>query len=193
MTWKPDYATVDFVRRFIDVDDNTEDEWLALYVSTVSRNIDKWTGRQFGKVAIAEERYYEPVYDRRDCCWYATIDDLQDTTGLIVKDDDGNTLDAADYRLEPRNAVREGVPYERLRITTSVTDLAVTALFGWNAQPAGVNTAMLLQCNRLSARRASAFGISGSPSTGGEIRLLAQLDVDAKTALQPLRRMWWAA
>ena len=55
-----------------------------------------------------------------------------------------------------------------------------------------VKAGLFLQGARLAARRDSPFGISGSPSEQGEIRLLAQLDPDFKTSLKPLRREWWA-
>jgi hypothetical protein len=200
VTWAPDYITLELLRRYLEIDDQSEDVFLQLWITTVSRNVDTATGRQFGKVATAEERYYEPLYDRMSGYWYAAIDDLQDLTGLVVEDDRGTVHSPASsststtgYQLLPRNAAAKGRPYERIRIGASgPRELAITGLWGWNAQPAAVSTGMLLQANRLSARRKSPFGIAGSPATGSELRLLAKLDPDFETSLRPLQRKWWA-
>lgn len=201
MTWAPDYLELETLRRYLEIDDTSEDVFLQMWITTVSRNVDTATGRQFGKVTIAEERYYDPVYDRVTGRWYAAIDDLQDLTGLAVEDDRGtvhtpatSSTSTSGYMLLPRNAAARGRPYERIMINASgQRELAITGLWGWNAQPAAVSTGMLLQANRLSARRKSPFGIAGSPATGSELRLLAKLDPDFETSLRPLQRKWWAA
>lgn len=193
MTWAPDYASAQTVRTYLNVDDNADaiDTFIGLWVTAVSRNIDTFCGRQFGQVSTVEERYYEPVWDRRDQCWYATIDDLQNTAGMSVLDDDGNAV--TDYVLLPRNAPQKGRPYERMKLTAATGEIAPTALWGWTAQPSAVTVGLLLQAARLAARRDSPFGIAGSPSEGSELRLLAQLDPDFRTTLTPYRRKWWAA
>jgi hypothetical protein len=193
VTWAPDYATTDLVRRYLGIENNADsvDTFIGLWITAVSANINSHCGRQFGKVSALEERYYEPEYDRRDRCWYAVIDDLQDTTGMTVVDDDGNTVTG--YTLLPRNAPQTGRPYERMKLTTATGEIAPTALWGWNAVPSAVSVGLLLQAARLNARRDSPFGIAGSPSEGSELRLLAQLDPDFRTTLAPWRRKWWAA
>lgn len=193
MTWAPDYSTPTLVLNYLGIDDDAEhvSTFVGLWITAVSRNIDDHCGRQFGQVASLEERYYTPVWDRRDQCWYATIDDLQNTAGMTVEDEDGNAV--TDYVLLPRNAPQKGRPYERMKLTAATGEIAPTALWGWTAQPSGVTVGLLLQAARLNARRDSPFGIAGSPSEGSELRLLAQLDPDFRTTLKPYRREWWAA
>ena len=193
MTWAPDYSTAAIVKNYLGIDDNVDqvDTFIALWITAVSRNVDDHCGRQFGRVAALEERYYTPVWDRRDQCWYATVDDVQDLTGAAIEDENGTAV--TDYVMLPRNAAAKGKPYEQIKLTSATGEIAASMLWGWNAQPAGVTVGLLLQAARLNARRDSPFGIAGSPAQGSEIRLLAQLDPDFKTTLKPLVRDWWAA
>ena len=191
MTWKPDYVESEQLKNYLNIQDDADDAFISIWITTVSRNVDDHCGRQFGKVDQAETRYYTPKYDRHEGYWFAEIDDLQDTTGLTVTDENGSAL--TDYVLLPRNNATKGKPYERLRLTSCTGELTAEALWGWNAVPANVKTGMFLQGAGLAARRDSPLGISGSPSEQAEIRLLAQLDPDFKTSLKGLRREWWAA
>jgi hypothetical protein len=191
MTWAPDYVTSPELKDYIGISDNVDDVFVALWITTVSRNVDDFCGRQFGKVAAAEERHYTPVYDRHEGAWFAEVDDVQDVTGMTVTDESGTAV--TDYVLLPRNAAQKGRPYERLRLSACTGEIAAEAPWGWTAVPAAARVGLLLQGKRLAKRKDSPFGISGSPQEQGEIRLLAQLDVDFKTSLKPLVRKWWAA
>lgn len=198
MAWAPDYVTLVGLKSYLRIDDTADDAFLAVWITTVSRNVDDFCGRQFGKTA-AEDRYYTPFYDRHQRAWFANIDDVQDTTGLTVEDEDGDAVAAHTstvdgYTLLPRNAPARGVPYETLKLDTSPgAEITVNALYGWSAVPSAVSAGVYLQAGRLAKRRDSPFGIAGSPSEGSEIRLLAQLDPDFRTSLEPIRRKWWAA
>jgi hypothetical protein len=194
VAWAPDYADLQELKDYLSIGDNADDVFLALWITTVSRNVDDFCGRQFGQVEAAEDRYYPTVYDRCERAWFAYLDDVQDTTGLTLADTDGTAVDSADYTLLPRNAAAKGRPYERVKLTAwAGGELTGHALWGWSAQPAAPKAGLFLQANRLAKRRNSAFGISGSPQEQGEIRLLARLDVDFETSLKPLIRTWWAA
>jgi hypothetical protein len=181
------------VKSYLDITENGADAFIDLWITAVSRNVDSHTGRQFGRVAALEERFYTPVWSNHDDAWFVDIDDVQDATGLTVVDEDAAAVDAADYVLLPRNAVALGRPYERLKLSAWTGEVAVEALWGWTAVPSAVVAALLLQAARLNARRDSPFGIAGSPAAGTEVRLLAQLDPDFRTVLRPLVRHWWAA
>lgn len=199
MTWAPDYVTAAELKSYIGISDNADDTLIAVWITTVSRNVDDYCGRQFGQVAAAEDRYYTPVWDRHEGAWMVEIDDLQDTTGFTLADADGTSIAAQTstvdgYQLWPRNAAAKGQPYTQLRIKVNPgAEVTAHALWGWSAVPSAVKTGMFLQAARLNKRRTSPFGISGSPQEQGEIRLLAQLDVDFRTSLKPLIRSWWAA
>lgn len=199
MTWAPDYITAAELKSYLRITDTADDALVDLWVTTVSRNVDDYCGRQFGQVASAEDRYYPTFYDRPEGAWFAELDDLDDTTGLTLADEDGTAVTAATsttdgYTLLPRNAPVKGYPYTQVKLTGwSGGELTAHGLWGWSAVPSAVKTGMFLQAARLAARRDSPFGISGSPQMQGEIRLLAQLDVDFRTSLKPFKRDWWAA
>lgn len=189
MSWAPDYATAAGLKSYLRIDDTADDVFLALWITAVSRNVDDHCGRQFGQV-VAEERTYEGLWDRHLCTRVYEIDDLFDVGALVVTDADAAAV--TDYELWPLNAPQKGKPYTQLR-AAAVGRLTLDAPWGWPAVPASIPTAMYLQAARLAARRDSPFGIAGSPSEGSEIRLLAQLDPDFRTALKPYVRKWWAA
>lgn len=189
MAWRPDYLNADELKGFLRIDDAADDVFIARWISAASRSIDNATGRQFGQVGAAIDRFYTPVYDRDERAYFAEIDDIQDVTGLTVQDENGNDLT---YKLLPRNAPADGEPYTRMRVAVG-DEITVHALFGWSAVPDVVPAALLMQANRLAARRDSPFGIAGSPSEGSELRLLARLDPDVELTLRPVVRKWWAA
>lgn len=193
MTWMPDYATRAQVKRYLRVEDDADDALIDTWITAVSRNVDQFCGRQFGQVAALEARTYEVIHDRHVPTYFAYVDDVQDVTGIEVMTSYGDVLSASDYALLPRNAAATGRPYEEIKLTSFTCEITVTAKWGWNAVPAAVTEGLFLQAARLAARRDSPFGISGSPSEQGEIRLLAQLDPDFRTVLRPLQRPWWAA
>ena len=195
MAWAPDYVTAVLLKPYINInhgDSGAEDLWLANWATAVSRNVDDFCGRQFGKVDLAETRSYYGVWDRNKRKTYVEIDDIQDLTGLAVEDADGNVI--TDYTLEPLNAISKGSVHTRLILDNYYcNNLTLTGIWGWNSVPPSIPTAAYIQASRLNARRSSPFGIAGSPSDGAEIRLLAQLDPDFKTSLKPYVRKWYAA
>lgn len=193
MTWAPDYCTLAELKDNIGIEDNIDDARVALWITTVSRNVDDFCSRQFGQTAL-EDRYYPTFYDRHQCAWFAELDDIQDVTGLAFTNEDATAVDSGDYVLLPRNAAAKGRPYERVKLTSwSGGELTGNGKWGWSAAPSAVKVGLFLQGKRLAKRKEAPFGISGSPQEQGEIRLLAQLDPDFRTSLKPLVRDWWAA
>ena len=196
MAWAPDYCTSPELKAFLRVNDAVDDAQIAVAVSAASRAIDKYTGRQFGKVAALENREYGTAYDRHQGVYTVAVDDLQDVTGLVVTA--GSTVltaatpTAPGYKLYPVNALPKGRPYEWIAVPNPDL-LTITALWGWTAVPASVKQATLLQASRFMARRESPYGVAGSPTDGSEMRLLARVDPDVAVSLDPFRRDWWAA
>lgn len=189
MAWKPDYATAAELKSWLHVADTDDDTLMAIWVTTASRAVDSWARRQFGRVASAESRTYDTVWDRVDETYVAVIDDVDDVTELAVTDSNGDAVTS--YTLQPVNALKKGKPYERM-VTATKGPLTISALWGWTAVPSAVKNATLLQAARLANRRSSPYGVAGSPTEGSEMRLLATLDPDVKTSLIDFRRKWWA-
>ena len=191
MVWKPDYTTPELLKSYLEIEDDADDAFVALWIATASRNVDDFCGRQFGQTDAPEDRtYVAAAYDEDERAWTVTIDDVFDADDLVVENAAGT---ASDFELWPRNAPQKGQPYERLLVGSRGRYDLGGVRWGWPAVPAAASVGMLLQAARLEARRGSPFGMAGSPSEGNEARLLAQLDPDFRTALRPYRRKWWAA
>lgn len=195
MPWKPDYITTADLKAYLDVQDTVDDVQLATWCTAASRAIDRKTHRQFGQLAAPAARTYRrpALYNRETGLWQLEIDDVQDTTGLLVN---GVAYASSGAVLLPDNAPDEGEPWERLGFTSCPTlstpgspvTNVITARFGWTAVPAPVIGAAKLQANRWNKRRRAPFGVAGSPEQGSEIRLLAKLDPDVATTLTGLSR-----
>jgi hypothetical protein len=191
VVWAPDYADAQLVKDYLRIDDVTDDAFIAMWITAVSRNVDDHCGRQFGKVDDLEVRTYRTGrYDCRLGAYVVEIDDLFDTVGVEILGPAGAAV--TDFDLWPDNAPQKGKPYTQLHLPGVSGRLTMEASWGWPDVPASIPTAMLIQAARLEARRDAAFGIAGSPESGTEMRLLAQLDPDFRTTLKPYVRKWWA-
>lgn len=190
MAWAPDYVTSQELETYVSGAAALDAALKATWITTVSRNVDDFCGRQFGQVVGVESREYTGVWDRHLRSYVYEIDDVQTVASMIVVDENANEV--TDYTFGPVNALKKGKPYERIFTSVGGT-LMIQAAWGWTAVPSAVKTGVYLQAHRLVKRRDSPFGISGSPQEQGEIRLLAQLDPDFRTSLKPFVRNWWAA
>lgn len=191
MAWAPDYAEASDLTAYTRIPDESDDAQIALALSTSSRAVDRYCGRQFGLVAAPEVRYYKALFDRNRRKWTVQIDDLMTTTGLLL---DGEPV--VSPVLLPRNAAAKGRPWTELVLDTEpadVDEVAVTARWGWTTVPVSVKYATLQQAARFLKRRDAPFGVAGSPDAGSEIRLLAKVDPDVAVALNPFVRWWGAA
>lgn len=197
MPWKPDYLTAAEAAAFLRVPtgDTVDAAEIAVWVTTASRAIDQWCNRQFGQLAAPAARTYRRTadYDPSVGLWCLDVDDVQDSTGLLVG---GVAYASSGAVLLPDNAPADGRPWTRLGFTSAPTlpypgvssSVVVTARWGWTAVPVQVTAAARLQTGRWNFRRDAPAGIAGSPDSGSEVRLLARLDPDLKTSLAGLRR-----
>lgn len=199
MAWAPDYVTTAELKDYTRIPglDTVDDTTLAFAISAASRAIDRETNRQFGQVALAEERKYTARWDRRRNRWVVDIDDLMTESGLTVSVDAGTITD---FTLQPINAEQVSQPWTRIIVNQSSTirpvgdenGVAITALWGWTTVPDAIKQGTLLQASRIFSRRTSPFGVAGSPDQGSELRLLAKVDPDVAVIVGPYVR-WWAA
>lgn len=204
MTWEPDYVTLAQAKSYLGIDHDDKNSEISRVITSASRAIDRYAKRQFGQLAAVEVRYYTPWYDEDLRRWVVEIDDVQDTTGIIVAVDlgDDDTYDevlaSGDYIMRPRNAASKLRPYTQIAIKNQASQpmrrsdsVAVTAKWGWTSVPSTIEEACLLELNRLDWRKDAPAGVSGSPSTpgGGELRLLARLDPDVEVMVDAYRRL----
>lgn len=195
MPWKPDYLTLADVKGYARISDTVDDAELAIWITAASRAIDNLCNRQFGQVPGPVARTYRRPAPLNPLTglWELEIDDLQDTTGLLVN---GVAYASSGAVLLPDNAAAEGVPYTRIGLISQpvlsspgapYTNVLI-GRWGWTAVPVQVVGAGKLQVSRWAARRDSPYGIAGSPESGSELRLLARLDPDVRTSLMGLSR-----
>lgn len=199
MAWKPVYASLTEMRDWLRInnpEDTTDDNLLRLKLSAASRAVDKSCGRQFGKVDTATARTYDVRWSRTWGAYWADIDDIMDTTGFTLTLD-GVELTADQYKLRPRNALADGVPYTYVLISASPTgdgELTGLGLWGWSFPwPDPVKEATMLQASRLNIRRDSPYGVAGGADGGGELRLLERLDPDIAPLVAAYVRAGWVA
>jgi hypothetical protein len=204
MALRPDYASVDELKRYLRIpglyegsintsEDTYDDAELALAITSASRAIDTATNRQFGSLGTATAFRYTARFDANRNAYVVRIEDLMDSTGLIVKTEGTEVFD---FDLYPFNAPSYGKPWTLLIIHDGVSteegDIEVTAKWGWTSVPATIKNATLLQAARLFKRREAPFGVAGSPDMGNEIRLLAKLDPDVAVLVGSYAKRWGA-
>ena len=193
MAWAPDYVTVSDLAAYLRIDDSLDDAELAAAITAASRAVDHFCGRQFGRTDAPVERVYTARRDYQTGWWTVHVDDLAGLPVTVKVAGDP----VAGSRLGPLNAAANGRPWTRIEFdagserlpTGSPGEVSVTGIWGWDAVPATVQQATLLQASRLFKRRDAPFGIAGSPESGSEMRLLARVDPDLQVSLYPYRRM----
>lgn len=192
MPWgDTDYTSASTLKTALGITDSNDDTRLAAIVTAVSRTIDLFTNRQFGIVASAEARVYDPKSDGQS---RVPIDDLANTTNLVVvrAAKPGDTFDVTltiddDFELLPLNAAAMGVPYTGLHFFTRPAGsprYKVTGNYGWTTVPTAIAEAAFLQSLRLFKRKDAPFGVTGSPELGSELRLLERLDPDVAVLIR---------
>jgi len=170
------YATLADIKSLlrINVDDTTDDAALERCITAASRRIDSKCARRFYADANATARTYVATSSYR-----VDIDDVSSLTGFIVKTDDNadgifeTTWAAADYQVEPLNAIAEGEPVRRVISIDGVwpswqapAPVQITAKWGWPAVPAEVGEACLLLAGQLFKRQDSLLGVAGFGDLG---------------------------
>jgi hypothetical protein len=180
----------------LGITDSVDDTALEAAITAASRMIDDYTERFFyrdGTTQSPVSRYYTP----QDIT-VLMIDDVYQITEVAIDaafDQTYSTVFAtSDYLVEPVNAPRKGWPFTRILATGSYIypyplpqSVRVRGIWGWNAVPAEISMATLLQSSRLFARRQSPFGIAGAPDLG-VVRLSSRLDADVEVLCRPFRR-----
>ena len=190
------YCTLAELKASLAISDSIDDTPLEAAITATSRMIDDYTGRFFYRNGTAQtpvSRYYTPLDP-----WTMNMDDNYTITEVATDDNFNQTWNTvwatSDYMLEPVNNPQRGWPVNRILAIGRYVwpyylpqSCRITGIWGWNAVPAEVNMATLIQAARLFTRRQSPFGIAGSPDLG-TVRLSAKLDADVETLLRPFKK-----
>jgi hypothetical protein len=199
VSWQPDYCTRTELESYLRITDGLDEPQFDMAIAAASRAVDNTCRRQFGQADSLTARIYTACVDYRGR-WVVDIDDLMDTTGMTVAadtaGDGGFATTVTGYSLGPRNAAANGEPFteviSKTALPVSADSVRVTAKWGWTEVPPTVKQATLLQASRILARRESPYGITGSPESGGETRLMSVVDPTVAEVLRPFTRRWWA-
>jgi len=184
------YATAEELKRMLRITDTVDDTDIESALVRASRAIDKRCGRRFYADGVASARTYR-LADRivRDADGELLIvDDISDTTGLVVEIGDGSTWTAVTaYFTEPDNAITRGEAITALRRDLGCWRTSrrarITADWGWPAVPDPIVEATLLLANRRFKRRDSPEGVAGWAAEG-PIRV-SRFDPDIEDLVSP--------
>lgn len=183
------YTTLPLLKQALGMGaaDTSRDDLLNLALGAASRSVDNYTGRRFDLAATATARTYDTAGRLLDN-GLLLVDDIGDTTGLVVETGYGSTwttVTPADVTYSPVNAASIGWPYTGIVRAASwpgyPSFVRVTAKWGWPEVPDEVEQATLLQAARLFKRKDSPEGILGS-SEWGALRV-SRMDPDVASLL----------
>lgn len=191
------YVSVSQFKVYLGIGDVVDDTAVTDAVTSVSREIEKFCGRQFNDAGSATARVFRP--DHAGLC---QVDDFSTVTGLVVATDGGDdgtyetTWAASSYQLEPLNGVVDGEsgwPWWRIRAVVGQRfptwcvhpPVQVTARWGWTAVPAAVKQAALILAAETFKLKDAPFGVAGYGDFG-PIRVRSNPMAAAKLA--PYRR-----
>lgn len=172
------YATLDELKSYMSlVGQSGLDEQMTDALRSASREIERYTKRQFNTDVTVSVRLYRP--SNRYCL---SVDDFSTATGLIVKTDnegDGvfeTTWASTDYELYPVNAPLDGWPYTKIQSTGTKwfptytgkgqITAQITALFGWKEVPPPVKQACLVLAAANFQLKDAPLGIAGMGEFG---------------------------
>lgn len=161
-----------------EIADSARDGLLLKALAAASRGVDDYCGapsRRFYRDTAVSARQFRTA--GRVACDptgfdgdLLLIDDIADTTGLIVEVGDGTTWTAVtDYEVDPDQSPTNGWPVtglRRPRSTWPTRKVRVTARWGWPTVPDKVSQATLLQATRLYRRKDSPEGVTGNAEWG---------------------------
>jgi len=177
------YTTLNAMKSYLSISDNTDDAILETMVESASRSIDRIANRRFYLDSSASARQYRAYNDV-----FAYVDDIGTTSSLAVAlDEDGDgvfettlTLNT-DYLLDPLTAPSLGRPYTQLTmVNTTYTfpmfpgifsnglrpGVQVTARWGWPSVPDDIEMACQILTADLYKRKDSPGGVLGLGDLG---------------------------
>ncbi|MFF0183552.1 hypothetical protein [Streptomyces sp. NPDC005244] len=176
------YATLPqlkaYMRGSIEDDVTMYDTVLTDALASVSREIETHCDRQFNTADSVSARSYgsENVFtitDSSGALHWLAVDDFCDTAGLAVLAG-GTAWTLSDYRLYPRNGIvsgQPGWPYWEIQAAGALrfdglSDVTVTAKWGWTAVPAPVKQACLILAAETFQLKDAPFGVAGMDQFG---------------------------
>jgi hypothetical protein len=186
------YVTLDELKAYLSITTSQWDDQLSDALDSASREIEKYTNRQFNQDTVASPRIYDAEGPR-----YCDVDDFWTADSLVVQTGATYeiTWDPTDYELFPRNGITDGQPgwafnqlrtaplgnhwfgitgYQRWsgpndignRYLMGYHRVQVTAQWGWAAVPSPVKQACKIMAGATFQVKDAPFGVAGSDVWG---------------------------
>lgn len=196
------YATVDEAKaqRGLTPGDTADDATLARLIEVASRKIDNHCNVAPGAFLGETQTRYYTAHDSY-CLVVDNLLAIASSTGLLTDNGYNRNYSATwpptAYDLYPYNATLDGVPYWRIDLVVTSTNVfpagrqrgvKITGTFGYSREvPAEVKEACLLLISRYMTRKGSDFGTIG----GGDIGIfrISPMDPDVMELLRPFREI----
>jgi hypothetical protein len=206
MTITNGYCTVDELKHTnrLNINDSDSDSTVMLegVIEAVSRKIDDQCNRHFYCDSADVARYFTA----RDSV-SLFVDDIasqdSDTVAIVIDTNGDGTYDdtftSTDFVLEPYNATLDGVPYQKIEVSSVGQFLfpvkvkkgvKVTAKWGWPvAVPTPIKQACLLQSERLFKRFATPLGSESMTALGRMTLTIPALDPDVEMLISRYKKV----
>ena len=188
----PHYLTVASLKSWARNEIATDDDALiSAAIDAAVHWIDNTCQRRFVVATTATARTYAPTSEQ--------VLRIDDCTSVTVVSNNGTTVAASGYQLEPLNAptrMSEAWPYTTIRLLTGTSwdtgtyvgqaTATITATWGWSAIPPPVMESAKILAKDVLANRDLRFGIAAVSGDGFGISARANGTVTA--LLAPYRR-----
>lgn len=182
------YATLDELKRRLDVTKADQDATLEQNIEAASRQIDGWTARTFyvetATRTVSVEETGELLLDR----------DLITLTG-IATDEDGDRVyetvwdvSQVEFDGDPPYQALHLVPFASRYFPLGRNRVQVTGDWGYGSTvPDAIREACLILAARLYKRKDAPFGVAGS-ADHGQLLTLPGMDPDVKQLISQYRK-----
>ncbi|MFG3137701.1 head-tail connector protein [Streptomyces sp. NPDC048211] len=177
-----DYISTEELKTYMAIQSDMYDALIANAISSASREIEKYTHRQFNSAGSATARVFQP-----EVAYRLHVDDFHTNAGLVIETDDsddgtfGTLWDVGDYELTPYNGTMNGLPGWPFTGITAVgqkrfrwsrrASVRVTANWGWAEVPDDVKQACFILASDTFQLKDARMGIAGSDQFGQIVRV----------------------
>jgi hypothetical protein len=185
----------------INDSDSVSDEMLEGVIEAVSRLIDDKCNRRFWSDSSDVIRYYTAIGSD-----YLFVDDIASPSsdvGIQIDTNGDGTFDdtfaSTDFVLSPYTAETDGVPYQKIEVSSSGQYLfpakvkkgvKVTAKWGWpTAVPNPIKQACLLQSERLFKRFSTPLGSESMTALGKQYLSIPSIDPDVEILISRYKKI----
>lgn len=164
--------TVPTFKAWKRVEVSVDDATILAAIESAEEAIDQHCGRTFAVAGSATARVFRAPNDR------TSVLDIFDCTSVTLVSDNGSTVSASNYQLEPLNGLSahgEAVPYTAIRLLGGglwsyeydKATISITATWGWASLPARYTEAVKILTADILDNRDMRNGIVGFTDYAG--------------------------